>query len=117
MSYLSLAADYAIAPSSKTPTAFTKLIFVSDVPKSYTWHPSEIQSISGANIAESIVKLPQLESIRIKKGTWLSTELVTILVRRCPKLEKVNFKESGMMQGMKWAIRGSKDELLDILTD
>ena len=115
MSYLSLAADYAIVPSSKAPTAFTKLIFVSDVPKSWTWHANEIHPISGTNIAESIVKLPQLESLRIKKGIWLSTDLVTILVRRCSKLEKVNFKGSGMMQGMKWAIKGSRDELLQIL--
>lgn len=115
MSYLSLAADYAILPSSKAPTAFTKLIFVSDVPKSWTWRTTEIQSISGTNIVESIVKLPQLESIRIKKGVWLSTDLITTLVRRCPKLETVNFKGSGMAQGMKWAIKGSRDELRQIL--
>ncbi|KAI9713309.1 MAG: hypothetical protein M1812_006668 [Candelaria pacifica] len=115
LSYLSIAADYRINSSAYPATAFTSLIFVSDVPKSWTWAPTETTPLSGADIVDSIIQQPLLESIRIKKGLWLSTELITRIVNDCPRLQRLSLRQSGMRQGASWAIKGSKDEVAAIL--
>ncbi|KAI9812100.1 MAG: hypothetical protein M1832_000611 [Thelocarpon impressellum] len=112
LSYLTLAPDYAVKSSSHPPSAFTSLIYVSDIPKSWTWRPSELEALSGTDIVEAMIKLPRLESVRIKKGLWLSTNLVTRLVRDCPRLATVNFRSSGMGPGLKWAVKSSRAEVL-----
>jgi len=115
LSYLSIAADYAIKTSSHPPTAFTSLIFVSDVPKSWTWRPKDLQQVHGKDIVEYMTNLPQLEKVRIKKGFWLSTELVSRMVDECDRLRMLNLRESGMKQQMPWAIKGTREEVKKIL--
>ncbi|KAI9880315.1 MAG: hypothetical protein M1830_004194 [Pleopsidium flavum] len=115
LSHLSIAADYAIKSSSHPPTASTSLIFVSDVPKSWTWRPMDLQQMYGTDIIKYMTNLPQLETIRIKKGFWLSTELVKRIVEDCSRLLQLNLSESGMKQKMPWAIKGTKKEISDIL--
>lgn len=111
LSYLSIAADYAIKASSHPSTAFTSLIFVSDVPKSWTWRPKDLQQVHGRDIIDYMTNLPQLEKVRIKKGFWLSTELVRRMVDECGRLQMLNLRESGMKQKMPWAIKGTRGEL------
>ncbi len=115
LSYLSIAADYRIDSAAYPPTAFTSLIFVSDVPKSWTWAPNETKPLSGADIVDSMTRQPLLENVRIKKGLWLSTELITRIVNDCPRLQRLSLRGSGMRQDTCWAIKGSKDEVAAIL--
>ena len=115
LSYLSIAADYAIKTSSHPPTAFTSLIFVSDVPKSWTWRPKDLQQVHGKDIVDYMTNLPQLERVRIKKGFWLSTELVKRMVDECGRLQMLNLRESGMKQKMPWAIKGTREKLKEVL--
>ena len=116
LSYLSIAADYAIKTTSHPPTAFTSLIFVSDVPKSWTWRPKDLQQVHGKDIVEYMTNLPQLERVRIKKGFWLSTDLVRQMVEDCGRLRMLNLRESGMKQKMPWAIKGTREELKEVLS-
>ncbi|KAI9702093.1 MAG: hypothetical protein M1836_001437 [Candelina mexicana] len=115
LSYLSIAADYRISTPIYPPTTFTSLIFVSDVPKSWTWAQNETKPLSGTDIVDSITRQPLLEKLRIKKGLWLSTELITRIVDECPRLQRLSLRESGMRQGACWAIKGSKDEIAAVL--
>jgi hypothetical protein len=113
LSLLSLAEDYAIKSIDPRyrPTAFTGLIFVSDVPKSNTWHRDEIKPARSSDLVESLVKLPQLERLKIRKGFWLTTGHVKIIVTRGEKLQRLNLKESGMTRGKRWAIRGTREDV------
>ncbi|KAI9848630.1 MAG: hypothetical protein M1838_000469 [Thelocarpon superellum] len=115
LSYLTLTADYAITSSAHRPTAFTSLIFVSDVPKSWTWRATEIRSVKVTDLVEAMVRLPRLECLRIKKGLWLTSDLVTRLVSTSPSLHKANFRGSGLGSGLSWAIKGGRQEILDRL--
>lgn len=69
----------------------------------------------GADVIRYVTELPQLETIRVKKGFWLSTETVKRMVDDCPRLQHLNLRESGMKQKMPWAIKGTRKEIIDIL--
>ena len=69
----------------------------------------------GKDIVEYMTKLPQLETLRIKKGFWLSTEMVRRIVDGCARLKLLNLRESGMKQKIAWAIKGTKEEVREFL--
>ncbi len=75
----------------------------------------DLQQVHGTDIIMYMTKLPQLETVRVKKGFWLSTELVKRMVDDCSRLQHLNLHESGMKQKMPWAIKGTKKEIADIL--
>lgn len=74
-----------------------------------------MQQIRTRDMVRYIAKLPILEILRIKKGFWLTREDVELLLTKCPRLEHVNFRESGMKQNLGWARKGSKREMIETL--
>ena len=114
-SNVSISPDYAIESPTYVPSSFTSLIFVSDVPKSWTWKGGELKQVYTADVIQCFMLLPQLQSLRIKKACWLSSQDVETIVKHCPQLQHVDFRESGMKQNMHWARRGRKVDVANIL--
>jgi len=63
-------------------------------------------------------KLKELESVKAKHCVWLTTIRVGKLMREAWRgengkggLKKVDFRESGMQKGIRWAVRGSREEM------
>ncbi|KAF3919615.1 hypothetical protein ABW20_dc0104043 [Dactylellina cionopaga] len=120
LSDILIAADYAVVPmkySSYRPTAFTNLLFVSDVPKAYTWRSEETKAINAAvDIVNAVMKLRYLESFEAKHGVWLTSSIATKLVQGCPKVAW-DFRECGGYKGEKWAVKGSSKEIYALLRE
>lgn len=93
------------------PTAFTGHIFVSDVPKAWTWEPQQLRHVFGSDIIDAMKTLQHLEKLRVRAGVWLTTALVAGLLEASPQLQKVDFRESGMRRNMEWAVRGGKADV------
>lgn len=114
-----LAADYSVMhtkSASYTPVAFTGLLFVSDVPKSFTWKEGDTKPLHAAvDLVDAITNLKCLTSLKIKGGLWVTRDAATTLVERCPKLEKVDFRECGMYKGNRWAVNGPRDKVREVL--
>ncbi|KAF8477412.1 hypothetical protein BDZ91DRAFT_23581 [Kalaharituber pfeilii] len=72
LSNVPLAADYFVSSlgSYRTayyPTAFTGLLFVSDVPKSFTWKEGDTQPVlSNNDLVDAVTKLQSLQSIGLR---------------------------------------------------
>lgn len=114
-----LAADYSVLrtnTSSYTPVAFTGLLFVSDVPKSFTWKEGDTKPLQpDTDLVNAIVKLKCLTKLKIKGGLWVSRDVATRLVEECKELEKVDFRECGMHKVSRWAVKGLRNEVKGIL--
>ncbi len=67
------------------------------------------------DIIENITRLPLLETVRIKKGLWLSTEMVRCLVDGSPRLRSLNLREAGMKEKMPWAMKCTREKMAEIL--
>lgn len=114
-----LAADYSVLrtnTSSYTPVAFTGLLFVSDVPKSFTWKEGDTKPLHAAtDLVNAIVKLKCLTKLKIKGGLWVTRDAATRLVEECKELGRVDFRECGMHKGNRWAVKGLRSEVRDVL--
>ncbi|EPS38568.1 hypothetical protein H072_7688 [Dactylellina haptotyla CBS 200.50] len=120
LSNILIAADYAVLPTKHSvyrPTTFTKLLFVSDVPKAYTWRSDETRAINaGVEVVEAILNLRYLETFYTKHGIWLTSNTATKLVQGNLKVEW-DFRECGGYKGEKWAVKGSSDEIYALLSE
>lgn len=114
-----LAADYSVLrtnTSSYTPVAFTGLLFVSDVPKSFTWKEGDTKPLHvTTDLVDAIIKLKYLTQLKIKGGLWVTRDAATRLVEDCKKLQRVDFRECGMYKGNRWAVKGQRDEVRGVL--
>lgn len=117
LSYVSLADDYRLPPSLKYPlTAHTGLLFVSDVPKSWTWRDTDnLTKIPLHKITQDIAQLPLLEKIRIRGSYWLGAEDVKIILDDSKTLQRVDFRGSGMGIGLPWAVEGVAEVVRSIV--
>jgi hypothetical protein len=117
LSNLSLADDYALPPSPKHPlTAHTSLLFVSDVPKYWTWQDSDnLVKIPTLDLARSIGRLELLESISIRLSYWLDTEDIKLMLNEGKRLQKVDFRGNGRSNDTPWAVRGVADVVRSIV--
>lgn len=98
--------------------AWTGRIFVSDVPKSWTWKSDELRAVYNMYVVEQLVGLEHLETIIAANWVGLSTGMVRELVTRGqPSLEKVDFVGSGLEKEKAWAIRGSRREVQEIIRE
>lgn len=103
------------------------MVFVSDLPRSWTEPSREVQPVSTDLIIEHLTRLPYLEQLDIRKAKWLSRDNVELLVLLCPSLVKVDFLGSGNVKddsptsgvGHKdsvfWAIKGPKQLLAELI--
>jgi len=93
----------------------SNLTFVSDVPKSWTWQSSELVAVYADEIIAWLCNLHELESLKARACVWLTTDRVLKLLggiegETCglerQGLKRVDFRESGMQKGVRWAIKG-----------
>ena len=116
---LHIAADYVILPSAPPPrwkpllpslhkpptfhpTAFTGLLFISDVPKSNTWRGAEFRSLKYEEFVNALCELEELEVLSLRRAVWVKRLFAEEIVLRAGGevgLRKVNFTGCGMNPG------------------
>jgi len=131
LSRLQLAADFLVcspnAPRSLVPPTCQadtsshgkrKKVYVSDVPKSWSWESGELLPISADHILTSILSLPSLESLKAKNCLWLTTARVERMMKEVgDRLLWVDFRESGMQKDVRWAVKGTRAEVEKIVAE
>ncbi|CUS12518.1 unnamed protein product [Tuber aestivum] len=119
LSNVQLAPDYSVRwtnTSTYRPVAFTGLLFVSDVPKSFTWKEEDTEPLhASVDLVEAILSLKCLERLGIKGGLWVTRDVARRLVEGPEKLEKVDFRECGMHKDICWAVEGRKDKVREAI--
>lgn len=121
LSRCQLADDHLVQDVDYPPNAWTGLIYVSDVPKSWTskswtWKSDELRPVYNMHVVEQLVKLEHLETIIAANWVGLSTGMVRELVNLGQgSLEKVDFMGSGLEKEKAWAIKGSRKEVKEII--
>ncbi|KAK9453927.1 hypothetical protein V1511DRAFT_461737 [Dipodascopsis uninucleata] len=119
LSCLPLAADYIVLSHKYKPTAFTSLLFVSDVPKSYTWREHETAQVYAArDLVSAILELRELKTLKMKNLVWINKEVINKILRHerlSQTLTYVDFRDCGMTRGKSWAMDGSLDTFKGIL--
>jgi hypothetical protein len=109
LSRVQIASDFIVASPEHPATADSGLIYVSDVPKSWTWHSSELAPIYADEIVSWLTRLDGLEVVTAKSCLWLTTARVERFLRESgEKLGKVDFRESGMKKEVRWAVKGKR---------
>ena len=113
---LHISADYVILPSAPPPrwkpllpslhkpptyhpTAFTNLLFISDVPKMNTWRSAELRTLRYEELVNAICSLEELEELSLRRAVWIKRLFAEEIVRRAGGefgLRKVNFSDCGM---------------------
>ncbi|KAL3418643.1 hypothetical protein PVAG01_10359 [Phlyctema vagabunda] len=116
LSRLPVAGDFIVQHESHPATTFTGLIFVSDVPKAFTWQANELLPMTYDEIIDGLMNLQHLEILNARSFLWLSAPKVRSLVFN-RSLKEVDFRDSGMEKGSRWAIKGSKADLQKILRE
>lgn len=121
LSNVLLAPDYSVL-RTKTSTyksvAFTGLLFVSDVPKSFTWEVNDTRPLHASiDLVEAVLSLKCLGILKIKGGLWITRDIARRIVGECEKLEMVDFRECGMHKDHRWAIEGQKDKVKAIIQE
>jgi len=103
------------------------MVFVSDVPRSWTKASREVQPISTDAIIQYLTNLPHLEKLDIRNAKWLSAENVKSILMDCPGLMTINFVGSGTIaedpnrvaggpeESVPWAIKGSRKDVVEKL--
>ncbi|CAG8952323.1 hypothetical protein HYFRA_00001068 [Hymenoscyphus fraxineus] len=66
LSRLQLAGDFLVLSPLFPPTATTKMVFVSDVPKSWTWASDDLKPVYADDIIRAIVGLSELEVLKAR---------------------------------------------------
>ncbi|KAK9350693.1 hypothetical protein V1523DRAFT_418981 [Lipomyces doorenjongii] len=121
LSYLPLAADYFVTSRKHKPTAFTNLLFVSDVPKSYTWREHEtVQVLAGRELVSAILELRELQTLELRNLVWITKDIISRIVeheRFKQTLTYVDVRESGMSRGRPWALAGRLEVFSAALQD
>ncbi len=82
---ISVSPDYFVLSHKKSstgpPTAFTGLLFVSDVPKNYTWLSGETKEVTASHIMSALTNLKHLRGLKIEKEMWISENSAKGLIR------------------------------------
>jgi hypothetical protein len=113
---LHIAADYVILPSAPPPrwkpllpslkhsptfrpTAFTKLLFISDVPKANTWRGAEFRTLRYEECVDALCSLDELEVVKLRRAVWVKRLFAEEIVRRAGGemgLLRADFRDCGM---------------------
>ncbi|KAF3940956.1 hypothetical protein ABW19_dt0206429 [Dactylella cylindrospora] len=123
ISNVPLAADYIVLPaaarySGYKPTAFTNRLFVSDVPKAYTWRSEETKVVNASvDLVDAVTRLRSLEVFKARHGVWVTKDTASKLVRGCHRVEKWDFRGCGMYKGTRWATKGSSEQIRELLKE
>ena len=120
---VALAADYAVSPlgSLRTgyhPIAFTSLLFVSDVPKSFTWKEGDTCPLSSSSgLVDALTKLHGLKKVNLRGAVWVTRDVAERLIEQSRALEIVDLRECGMYRERKWTIKGGKIEARELIRE
>ncbi|OBT47053.1 hypothetical protein VE00_02448 [Pseudogymnoascus sp. WSF 3629] len=118
ISRIQLAEDFLIVDQNYPPSAWTDTIYVSDLPKSWSWNSQELRPIYNIYIIDQLRKLKHLETVIANNGVFLSTLMIQELVDGAhPSLKYVDFEHSGMAREKPWAIKGTREEVVGIIRD
>ncbi|KAM3077478.1 hypothetical protein ACMFMG_006818 [Clarireedia jacksonii] len=71
--------------------------------------------VTVTDIIAFLKRLKYLEEIKAKDFLWLSEEKVKMLLEGCRELKWVDFRGCGLNRDSKWAVRGSREEVLKIV--
>jgi hypothetical protein len=111
-----LAEDFLVVDKNYPPSAWTNAIYVSDVPKSWTWKSEELRPIYNICIIDQLRKLQHLETVIANNSVFLSTVMIQELVDYAHEsLKYVDFENSGMEREKPWAIKGRREEVVAIV--
>lgn len=125
--FKSILEDFVVNSAAYPATATKSMIFVSDVPRSWTQASTEVQPISADAIIQHLTTLPHLEKLDIRNAKWLSVENVKSILMDCPGLMTINFVGSGTVvkdpnrvvggpeESSPWAIKGSRKDVVEKL--
>jgi hypothetical protein len=89
-------------PPEYHPTAFTNLLFISDVPRVNTWRGSEVRTLRYDELVDALCSFEELEVLNLRRAVWLTRSFAEELVRRAggeTGLRMVNFTGCGMNPG------------------
>lgn len=124
--FKSILEDFVVTSAAFPATATSSMIFVSDVPRSWTRTSTEVYPIGTDAIVQHLTNLPQLEKLDIRNAKWLSTVNVESLLFDCPILTTINFLGSGDVvddpnyvvggteETMFWAIKGTRKDVAEM---
>lgn len=116
LSSIPLTADYYVDCNKykAEASAFTNLLFVSDVPKSQTWKEEEIREVKPeVHVVDALRRLPCLTEVGLECAVWLNREAAGRLVEM-KSLRSIDLRGAGMERELEWAIRGSAQDLREI---
>ncbi|KAG0647912.1 F-box [Hyphodiscus hymeniophilus] len=127
---LKLASDFLIASPYDTnhshaieheiykANSTSGLLFVSDVPNSWSWSSTELQPLYLDFIISHLVQLEHLETFNARNALWVTKQRVKRILgmvpgeQGCPALKQADFRDAGIMEkNACWARKGTADEL------
>ncbi|KAF8449777.1 hypothetical protein BGX38DRAFT_527677 [Terfezia claveryi] len=117
LSNVSLAADYFISKlgSHRTgyhPTTFTSLLFVSDVPKSFTWQEGDTRPLScSIDLVNAFTNLHGLKHINLRGGVWVTRDVAERIVEGSKAVQFMDLRKCGMYRERKWTVTGGRMEI------
>lgn len=118
ISRIQLAEDFLIVDDNYPPSAWTNTIYVSDLPKSWSWNSQELRPMYNIHIIDQLRQLKHLETVIANNGVFLSTLMIQELVDGAhPSLKYVDFEHSGMARAKPWAIKGTREEVVKIIRE
>ena len=123
LSNVPLAADYCISKlgSHRTgfhPTAFTSLLFVSDVPKSFTWQEGDTRPLScSIDLVDAFRNLHGLKQINLRGGIWVTRDVAGRIVEGGKAVQFMDLRECGMYRERNWTVAGGRAEIWRLIME
>lgn len=119
-----LTSDDLIESLNYPSSATSGMVFGSDIARSWTQGSADVESVQPNYLIRHFSSLLKLEKVEIRNAPWLTGEDVQEVLWNCPKLKKVDFRDSGkLMRGqalvvsgktvkweIPWAMKGSRKE-------
>ena len=114
--------DDLIDPINYPSNAISGMVFGSDLARSWTQGSADAESVQPNFLIGHLTSLLKLESVQIRNVPWLTSENVQEILCDCPRLRKVDFRDSGKFMRdqalliigktakweIPWAIKGSR---------
>lgn len=121
LNFGALTSDDLIESPKYPPTAVSGLLFGSDLARSWTQGSADVESVQPNFLVQHLLNLPKLEKLQIQNAPWLTWQDVRGILWNCPRLRKVDFRQSGKLVrdqasvvsgntanwGIPWAMKGS----------
>lgn len=77
--------------------AISGMVFGSDLARSWTQGSADVESVLPSFLVPHLTSLLKLEKVHIRNAPWLTGEDVQAILWNCPRLKKVDFRDSGKL--------------------